>query len=61
MFVRGLIAMVIIALTTAIAVPAVLTLQGVNGIDRAPATYVSPNDEMRLPSCSTGATPCIVP
>jgi hypothetical protein len=58
--VRVLIGLVIVALTMAISVPTVMAVHGVNDIGRTPPTYYGA-DPSRLPSCSTGATPCVVP
>jgi len=57
--VRVLIALVILALTTAISVPTVRAVQGVKHMGKTPPTYLTP-DDARLPPCSTGATPCVV-
>lgn len=59
MVVRVLICLVIVALTTAISVPTVMALHGVNDTGKNAPTYLTP-DESQLPPCSTGATPCIV-
>lgn len=60
MLVRVLISLVIVALATAMAVPTVMALQGVNDMGKTPPAYLSP-DGSQLPPCSTGATPCVVP
>ena len=57
--VRVLVALAIVALATAMAVPTVTALQGVSEGKTRP-NYLSP-DGSRLPPCSTGATPCVVP
>jgi hypothetical protein len=54
-----LIALVIVALTTAISVPTVMAVHGVKDMGKTTPTYLTP-DESRLPPCSTGATPCVV-
>jgi hypothetical protein len=58
--VRVLISLVIVACTTAMAVPTVEALQGVNDMGKSPPTYLT-RDGSQLPPCSTGATPCAVP
>ena len=60
MIVRVLISLVIVALTTAISFPTVRALHAVDDMGKTPPTYLTP-DESRLPPCSTGATPCVVP
>jgi hypothetical protein len=57
---RVLISLVIVALATAMAVPTVGALRGVDDMGKTPAASLSP-DGSRLPPCSTGATPCVVP
>ena len=59
MIVRVLISLVIASLVMAISVPTVMALQGVDDMRKTPPAYRTP-DESRLPSCSTGATPCVV-
>ena len=57
---RVLITLVIVACTTVMAVPTVEALQGANGMGKTPPAHVTPGGS-RLPPCSTGATPCVVP
>jgi hypothetical protein len=58
--VRVLITLVIVALTTAMAVPTVGAIRGVDDMGKTPPTYLS-SDGSQLPPCSSGATPCVVP
>jgi hypothetical protein len=58
--VRVLITLVIVAFTTAMAVPTVQALQGVSDMGKAPPAYLR-SDGSQLPSCSTGAMPCVDP